>query len=274
MRSTIRYAFALCLLPLLGCVAEEEYVGEGGLTAFAVTTDTPPFFEGEEASLYLVEARVELPITPPTNQDLERLRANVGDMAVPWERLPWVRRDDLAIEIDWALTNLTESGARVALVLNGFNEFHEYSPAFVVDDDEVIPDFAQYERDMEIEPFETRTGTIRAEHLDEVAIDLSTVVNGAPNSNQVVYFDSDSHTDPRVQPYIPPIIAGLTGFRLGIRATGLPDTECPDGGCGVLVLEASVRVKDEGDRLASGDDEAWQLPQPALFTPVAAMAEP
>lgn len=214
-----------------------------------------------------METRVELPITPPTDQQLERLRRNVADFDVPCDRLPWVRLGDLAIEVGWALTNLTESEARVAVVLNGFNEFHEYQPGFVVDDEEVIPDFAQYERDMELRPYETRVGTIRVEHLDEVAVDLSTVVNGHPNPNMVVYFESHSTTDPRVRGYIPEVVAGLTGFRLGLRTTGLPDTECPGGGCGLLVLEATVHVRDDGDRLAEGSEEAWQLPQPAIFTP-------
>lgn len=260
----------LCVLLLAGCLAEEEHVGDEPIHAFAITTQTAPLFAGEEESLYIVEARIELPITPPNNLVLDRLsQSDTED--VPWDRLPWVRGDDLAIEVDWALTNLEDSDARVAVILNGFNEFHEYQPGFVVDDDDVIPDFSQWERELDLGPFETRTGTIRIEELDEVAVDLSTVVNGAPNSNMVVHFESHSATDPRVQPFIPPTIAGLTGIRVGMRATNLPETECADGAdCGLLVFEATVRVRDDADKLASGDDEPWELPDPAPFVPVVA----
>jgi len=196
-----------------------------------------------------------------------------GAEDLPYDRMPWVELGDLDMEVDWALTNLTDSTGRVALTLNGFTEFHEYMPSFVVDDEEVIPDFAQWERDMELEPYQTRYGTIRVEELDEVAIDLATVANGAPNPNQVVYFENQSDHDERVQSYIPSVIAGLTGFRIGLRAQGLPD--CGSADCGVYVLEVSVRVRDEDrDRLAVQGEEVWELPTPTVLSSRPMMADP
>ena len=262
---------AAVVVSLLGCTAEEEYVGDTPLHSFAVTADTPPFFASDEASLYIVEERVELPIEPPTDANLAALMSGAEDL--PYDRMPWIELGDLDLEVDWALTNLTDSAGRVAITLNGFTEFHEYMPSFVVDDEEVIPDFAQWERDLEIEPYQTRYGTIRMEELDEVAIDLATVANGAPNPNQVVYFENQSDHDTRVQSYIPSVIAGLTGFRIGLRAQGLPD--CGSATCGVYVLEVSVRVRDEDrDRLAVQGEEAWELPTPALLSSRPMMAAP
>ena len=47
------------------------------------------------------------------------------------------------------------------------------------------------------------------------------------------------------------------GFRIGLRATG----------AGNIVLDASVRVRDIGDRLASGNDALFEvMPEPFMPT--------
>jgi hypothetical protein len=130
-------------------------------------------------------------------------------------------------------------------------------------DDEPVADFSQWEYVVRIAPFETIHDTIREAEIDEVEVDLATVVNGAPNSNQIVHFESQSATDPRAAPYIPEMIPGLTGFRLGIRSGSAAD----------LVLEASVRVRDEGDRIETDEAEVWVLPVPATFAPSAPAIE-
>ena len=101
--------------------------------------------------------------------------------------------------------------------------------------------------------------TIREEDLDEVAVDLATVVNGAPNSNEVVYYDNKSYKDPRSMKFVPKVVPGLAGMRIGLRATE----------AGRWLLEASVRVRDAGERLADeGEQHPFQImPQP--FMPVA-----
>ena len=267
----------LVLLFAFGCAADEDFVGVDGepITAIAIAEDTPPYFSSEDTgALYLVETRIPFELDAPTGGDISRLTNEAAEMdpPLPFERVPWVRRGDLIVEIDWAVRNLTDSDVRAAVVLNGFNEFHEYMPGFTVDDDEVILDFAQWERDLELEPFETRTGTIRTEEMDEVMTDLATVVNGVPNPNMVVYFESQSAIDPRVQPYIPEIIPGLTGVRMGLRAMGLPIPDAPTAGKGVLVLEVSVHVRDERGRLVDEGEDPWELPQPAAFMPSMAAA--
>lgn len=238
-----------------GCAQESEFVGPNGLYAFAMTESTPAYIMTEEAALYLVETRVELPIEIPSDSEMADLMAAP---TTPYDRTPWVRLDDLAIEVDLSVTNLMDERRRLTVVVNGFNEFHEYVPAVTVDDDEVVVDFSMWERAIDIEGGETFQWTIREEELDEVAIDLATVVNGAPNANEVVYFENQSSVDVRAQPFIPSVIPGLTGFRLGILAQGASN----------IVVEASVRVRDVNDRLADVEDmsEWWLLPVPEIFS--------
>lgn len=239
-----------------GC-RSQRYLGEQGQLAFALTEDTAPFAAGEEGeALYLVEERIEFPIREPTQQQLSRLQSDAEGMELPFPRLPWVRRDDMRIEVDWVVSNLQDGPVEFELLINGFNEFHEYRPSFVNDDGEIVADFAQWERRIRLEPFERRRGTIREEAFDEVEVDLATVVNGAPNANQIVHPQNHSDRDPRAKPYIPAVIPGLTGFRMGIRARGAAN----------IVVEASVRVRDSQGRLVA-QDNAWELPEPQQFSP-------
>jgi len=261
-----RTAFVIAtLLGLAACGQQDDYVGpSNGIFAMAISEDTPPAFVSEDgASLFMLEMRVELPIEPPTAAELSYLESQAGTIP-PFARPPWVERDDVEIEVDWSLTNLTDQEARVAVTMNGFNEFFEYVPTFEEDAIlGIISAFSQWERDVLLEPYETYQWTVRPEEMDEVATDLATIVNGAPNSNLVVHFQNHSSIDARVQPYIPATIPGLTGFRLGIRAVGGGDDVM--GVAPRLVLEASVRLRDLDGKIVKEGDEPWVLPVPEIF---------
>jgi hypothetical protein len=120
------------------------------------------------------------------------------------------------------------------------------------------------ERNHELDPGERRTLTVREEELDEMAVDLATVVNGAPNSNEVVYFENQSGHDERSQAYIPPVVPALVGLRTGLRVQAGEDaTSAPPA-----ALEIAVRVRDVRDRLVGVGQASWTLPEPAQFVPV------
>lgn len=242
------------LLAVAGC-SDQQYIGEGGFHTFAITEDTPPFVETEDGNLYLVEQRIELPLRTPTDAQMAELATGVEGL--PWARRPWVERHDYELEIDWVILNLDDERRTVALTFNGINEFHEYMPGFTVDEDEVIPEFAQWERTMVLEPLERRYGTIREEHLDEVAVDLATVVNGVTNANLIVHPESHSAIDPRAVPFVPSVVPALVGVRAGLRSTSTSN----------VVVELTVRVRDERGVVIEDVQRAWELPVPEIFMP-------
>lgn len=242
-----------------GCT-DEQFIGEDGFIAFALTDTTPAFVEGEEESLFLVEERIELPVRVPSDTQMAELVSGAGEVAIPFARLPWVQRHDYEIEVDYVLINLDDSRSSVDVVINGFNEFHEYLPGVIFDDDEIIPEFAQWERFIVLEPLERRFGTIREEEFDEIAVDLATVVNGVSNANQIVHPNNHSSTDRRSQEFIPEVIPALTGLRVGLRATSTSN----------VVIEITVRVRDVSSRIVSPAN-AWELPVPELFLPSSVM---
>ena len=244
-------------LTLTGCLRDSVFVGpspDEAVYSFALTEDTPAFASADDGSFFLVETRVELPIEIPTEEELADLQ---GQGIEPYGRMPWVRALDMGIEVDLSITNLMDERRLVTVSANGITEFHEYVPGVTIVDDDVVPNFNQWERSVSLDAGETFFWTIREEAFDEVAIDLATIANGAPNPNQVVYFENQSATDIRAQPFIPEVIAGLVGFRLGLGATSASN----------IVLEASVRVRDQEGRLADPQDMDtwWELPPPAII---------
>lgn len=251
-------SLALCALAL-ACNDERRYVGEPLVHQIALTDATPAAFMAEEAALFVVEERVELEVQQPTDVALEDLRTAAERFeGLPFSRMPWVARHDLEVQVDFVLYNLDDDDRQVTVIVNGFNEFHEYVPGVNVVDDEAVVDYSQWERLYELEAQGKVSHTIREEDFDEIAVDLATVVNGAPNSNTIVMFMNKSSSDERAQQYIPEVIPGLVGFKLGLQATAAAN----------LLLEATVRVRDVGNRLADPEQERLE-PMPELFMPVA-----
>jgi hypothetical protein len=256
----------LCVLALgglcgigAGCSDERVYIGENGRYRVELTADAAPTFMGARGgAIYIVEERVDLPVRAPSESSLADLTQAAGGFpGLPFSRLPWVERGALPIEVDFVLENQDDSPRNITVIVNGWNEFHEYQPGVVVIDEEPTPDYAQWEWSYKLGPRKRVTRTIREESFDEMAVDLATVVNGAPNSNQVVFFENKSSTDTRNQAYIPAVIPGLIGFRIGLRATAASPA----------TLDASVRIRDTDDRLANSGDATIDV-SPAIFTPV------
>lgn len=225
-----------------------------GATVFAMAfaPDTAPFFMGDEESLYLIETPIEVPIRPPT-------AAEEGALA----GAPWVRRGDYEIEVTFTVTNLdTESARFVGVTLNGINTMFEYVPGFTVDEDEVIPDFSQWERTYVLEPGESRTITVREEEIDEIAVDLASATSSPECeliANHIVYFANQAGIEARSTACIPATIPALVGLKLGLRSVG---NEPPP-----VSIEASARVRDANDRIAAMGQEEWMPPMPTAFTP-------
>ncbi len=261
-------ALLVAALALGACHSERRFITppEGGAFQLAIAADTPAFFESMDLTVYLVETRAELPVRAPSDADLAALATPDGRMH-PFPRRPWVERGAYELEISWVLSSLSTNRETVTLTINGVNEFNEYVPGINVVDDDFIIDFAQWERTFLLEPGQRLTGTIREEELDEVAVDLATVVNGAPNANQIVYFMNHSDHHALSRQYIPGVIPALVALRVGLRAES-------EGGTGPPVaLEFVITARDTHDRLVSAGEQAWMLPVPTPFTPVV-MLEP
>lgn len=248
-----------------GCLDERRYITPegGGPWAFALDADTPPFFTSDDGDVFLVEQRVEIPFREPTDEERAAL-GDVGELQIPFPQLPYLRRGDFEIQLDYTISNLSpDQTVTVAVTINGFNEFHEYNPGFQIVENMIVADYSGWERTLRLEPGARQSGTVREEHFDEVAVDLATVVNGVPNANQIVHPQSHSAVDARSQLFIPEVIPALTGARVGMRVLTGPGASPPP-----LVMELAVRVRDVRRVLVQGEDEPWVAPTPVLFGPM------
>ncbi len=246
MRTRLQQVGLSCALLLLAaCGDTREYIGNGKLYQVALTQTTPPVFASRDGALYIVETRAQLPVRKPSPMEMMDRQTGVKAFKkLPYPRLPWVERGDDEIEVDFTLSNLDDKPHDIDVVVNGANEFDEYFPGVAVVERNPVPMHAQWERRYTLGPKDRQSHTVREEELDEAAVDLATVVNGAPNPDEVVYFENNSSSDPRSQKYIPAVIPGLVALRLGLRSLEQ----------GRILLEASVRVRDVGDKLASPGD--------------------
>ena len=231
------------------CLEEQRY--DVPLANVEMTADTPvTFVDDEENEIFRVDRPLTLHVSPPSAGDLAKLAASAAGRNLPYPRLPWVALGDLDLQVDYALENRGSQPIVALVTLNGINEFHYYAPG--------PAQLHQWERRIALAPGERVDGTVTELDLEEVAVDLATVVNGAPNSNLVVSPESQSGRDPRVAAYVPKVVPGLVGLRAGLEtARAAP-----------LLLVLSIRVQDHGDRAAKRGADGWMLPDAAPFTPI------
>jgi hypothetical protein len=243
-------ALLAAVMALGGCVEEQRYVVEN--RAFALTPDTAPAFTSEQGDeLFIVTSPHSFPVSPPSSAQLAALRTRINGTHLPFPRMPWVEDSAIDYTLDFVVQNGDAKRANVLIGLDGRSEFTEYAPT-------PPNDFHQCEHRVSLAPGERATGSVSALELHEIAVDLATVVNGAPNSNLVVQTISQSGRDERVSPYIPSIIPGLVGIVASITSSAAQS----------ITVELSVRAEDHGDRLAARGEKSWQLPIPARFIPV------
>jgi len=233
-----------------------------------ITAATPAFAMGGQEDFFLEEVRMLFPIAAPNAEDFAALSAQ---KPAPWARLPWVKFADIDAEIDWTLTNNSEEEVDVQVVVNGINEFFEYVPGVTVIDEEAVLNFSQWEKRYRLQPTETRKVTVRREELDEIAIDLASIINGSTNSdfagdmgfnpNQIVYFENQSGVDAQSQRYIPNVVPGLVGLRVGLISNAAV----------AVLMRFTIRLMDRENRVEARGTRPWDIPEPAVFTP---MVEP
>jgi len=192
-------------LALFGCLEEQRYAVERETVSLS-EDDAPAFVDENDDPVFVAQRNFTLQIRPPRDERLQQLAEQAQGLDLPFSRLPWVEQEAIELQVDYALENRSAESVAVMLFIDGRNEFHVYTPG--------PGDFHQWERRFLLEPGGRKSGVITELEMDEVAVDLATVVNGAPNTAQVVHTNSQSGRDPRVSSYIPAVIPALVGMAI------------------------------------------------------------
>ncbi|HEX2674608.1 MAG TPA: hypothetical protein VHM25_27215 [Polyangiaceae bacterium] len=229
-----------------------------------LTPDVPPIFEDDESQLFEVKRGLQFPILAPTSAEQSALD---GQVVEPYGRKPWITNKDVKVQLTWTISNLDEAPHVVEMLVDPWNEFGRYYPGMNLvdaDEEEFKPNFSGIDRLYVLEgkskgASSRRHGTCTFDDMNEMAIDFATVQNmikfppPLPNgaqadpddmtdplptyANHAFNFINHSYNDPLVAPYIPAVIAGLTGVDFGFRTTEKA----------TIALDVQIEVVDLGE---------------------------
>jgi hypothetical protein len=168
----------LCMLVLfaVGCANDPVYLPsptsiEGGMTDMA----------GNQIPGV---GRLVIPVVRETVDDAaDRMRrqAMITDPAVV---LPYVAVDDLQIEVEWTIRNMTNMPGNATVQLNGANQFFRYDPTMLqlsADDEAPPPPGLDGDIPLDIPANGTLTGLFTEDSLREAAVDLDQITRGNIN---------------------------------------------------------------------------------------------
>jgi hypothetical protein len=247
-----------------------------GMTSSLMT----PYYSDQNLTLYEVQTHVRLPVRRPTGSDLSALGA--APKGTPYPRAPFLLASDESVEIHYTLSNLDANDQDIWVLFDPWNEFVRYNPGVtVVSDEETIPNYG-YDLEFVVPGKSRIEGDLTSDDTQEMATKLASVMNllasplAMASTNNPNGFDAttvannifnpqnrSNSNDPLYAPWIPPVIAGLTGFDLGLRVDGNPAN---------IAVEITMEVQDlNGNRFVAQDanDPEMEMPTQVLSPPAA-----
>jgi hypothetical protein len=200
-----------------------------------MSTSLTAFYDDGQLTLYQVARPVPLPVRKPTSAESSAL--GPAPKGTPYPHAPFLRSQDESVEVHYTLSNLDDGTHTVWMLIDPWNEFVRWNPGVqVVSDDETVPNFG-YDISFVVPGKSRVQGTVTSDDMHEIAVKLASVENvisqadaidtaamngGGATTNELVnhIFNPQNRSntaDPLYSPWIPPVIAGVTGFDLGLR---------------------------------------------------------
>jgi hypothetical protein len=258
-----------------------------------MTQSMTPYYQDENISIQEAQMPVELPVRKPSDADLKALGPTPKGTGYP--RAPYLLASDESIEVHYTISNIDSQQHAVWLLIDPWNEFVRWNPGVtVVSDEETEPNWG-YDLAFLVPGQSRIQGTLTSDDMQEIATKLASVEymlsspqakaaeavdagNDAaddPNATSNAYMGFDPAAtannifnpqnrsnggDVLYTPWIPPVIAGLTGFDLGIRTYEAAN----------IALEITMEIKDvNGDRFV-----AWGSTTPTIGKPPVTLTVP
>jgi hypothetical protein len=259
--------------------------------AVGMTPSIAPMYMDGQITLYEVQSPVAFPVRKPTQADEKAL--GPAPKGTPYPHAPFLTAQDESVEVHFVLTNIDTAPHNVWLLIDPWNEFVRWKPGVsVVSDEETIPNNG-YDKQYVLPPMSRVEGTITPDDIQEIATKLAAAENflASPQAQQTQSATTDNGPSPTeicnnifdyqnrsnsvppdlyYTPWIPPVIAGLTGFDLGLEMQA--DADSGGGGAGNVAVEITMDVQDlNGDRMVPQDttDPEIGIPGKTLSPPAA-----
>jgi hypothetical protein len=252
-----------------------------------MTSSIAPYYSDENLTIYEVQTPVALPVRKPTAADMSG--SPPAGTTPFYTHAPYLLASDESVEVHYTISNLDDQPNTVWLLIDPWNEFVRWNPGItVVDDDVTVPNFG-YDLAFVVPAKSRVEGTLTSDDFIEIATKLASVqkmlasqqamMAEAPDAGSDDPFDPTTIAnnifnpqnrsnggDPLYTPWIPPVIAGVTGFDLGLRTY---DTAAD------VAIEITIDIVDlNGNRFVSAGSNEPQLGlPPQVLSPPAARIE-
>lgn len=268
--------FGLFAVGIFACSPEADKQVMSPVVVGMLETTGPAYDDGQ-IQIYEVHEPVAMKMRRP-NQD-ERPQGATD----PYPRAPFQLASDTRVTVRFTLTNLEDKPHTVELLLDPWNEFVRYSPGVIVTNEETLPNFSGIQRPFVLGPKERVEGIITPDDMVEMATDLATAMKiqktppaqDSQFAGPILYNrafnqqNRSSQYDVVLAPYIPPVVAGITGFDLGMR-TYEPAR---------VAVEIVIDIDDvAGNKVVKPDDEpnirTYSDPPGTMLSPPAGAMTP
>ena len=276
-------ALFACCVCVAGCSSAQDdrnlQPSEVGLTKAV-----PPIFDDGKTQLFEVKRGLQFPIVEPDAAQASKLGKNVE----PYGKTPWVTNQDVKVQLTWTLSNLDDKEHVVEVLVDPWNEFGRYYPGMTLtnaQEQKFQPNSSGIDHYFVLDPSSAgdssrRHGTFTFDDMNEMAIDFATVQNmikfppplpGGVQTDPDMMADplpiyanhafnliNHSYNDILVKPYIPQVIAGLTGIDFGFRTTEKA----------TIALDIQIEIVDLGQERVeqAGENKALLAPTTEVVT--------
>ena len=195
-----------------------------------------------------------LPVRTETDMEAADRAAVAEQLGVD---VPFVRLEDIDMQLEWTLKNLSDAEASARIHVNAANEWFAFVPlAFVIDPEEdPEPPPLMGDTPVQVPALGTITGTFREDQLREAAIDLELITRGATNPiAAVLNIHEEMKEFSNVEGTTVPLNAFAHIIRLDIELRSAQH----------MVLEFALRVRSDDRTLLH--DELLTAPTAELTT--------
>jgi hypothetical protein len=232
--------------------------------ALGMTQDTPAYYDDGQLTLYQVQTPVAFPVRAMTNSDVRSVGA--APSGTPYPRGVFLRAEYESVEVHYTISNVDTDQHSIWLLVDPWNEFVRWRPGVTVVNDEVTQPNYGYDLEFVVPGNQRIEGTLTFDDMHEIAIKLASAENllASPQAMAGSMFNATAIAnnifnpanrsnsvpgDALYTPWIPPVVAGLTGFDLGLRTSEKAN----------VAVEITMEVRDlRGDRFVQQDSSSKQ----------------
>ncbi len=209
-------------------------------------------------------AQIALPFRSPTDQEREALNEESKRLKF---KVPWLKRHEVAISVQYAITNLGSETGKAQLLVDGASELVSYDSAAMYramvmmaanPEDVVVLSLVQGTPVL-IEPGKTLSGIVREDDFVEAALDLDALGRWMAAPAEVLVNHSE----------INPV--GLAKMPAGVVVPAFYSLIVTLKASSHMRLEFLVRVRDDANRLLRPGDDGVFAPKPTSYMPPAMM---